>query len=204
MSVGLGCAAVSHYVTPAKVDQEALDYAVAAGIADPNSYDGYPNLVKATALKEDVDAAHSVIQFDLRQQMQKDDLKYSIHIDAATDNVQDGLRREEMMFGQEGLLSMGLSLVGVGGFAGVLGLMRKRPGDVTPAELGQVVQDVTGDTEAALSDKHRQFKELVLGISSYMKTLTDEQSLPLKAALNSAEDTDTRIAVSTLKRELNL
>ena len=37
---GLGCAALSHYITPAEIDRDAVSYAHLAGTARLEDYDG--------------------------------------------------------------------------------------------------------------------------------------------------------------------
>jgi len=207
---GLGCAALSSYVTPAPIDQSAVKYAVNAGVADTNDYIGYPNLVKADSLKKDVDAAHSTIQLDLGQQMQKDDLDYSIHKDVVSSNLVLAQQREEMLFGETGLLSLGLSMAGFGTLTGLIGLMRKRPGDVTQPELEQALADATGKTTEELSTKQRQFTQVVMGIQKLMDTYEDNAGLlpgnafviAMKNTFDKTQDTDTQIAVSAVKKSV--
>ncbi len=203
MVLGLGCAALSQYVTPGEVDQGALDYAIEAGVADPIDYNAwYPNMVEAARLKKDVDAAHNVIQLDLAQLMQKDDLTYSIHKDVVSSNLVLAQQREEMLFGESGLLSLGLSMVGMGGFAGLLGLMRKRPGDITAPEMESALATATGRTEAELSIRDKQFVQLVKGVQAYIEKdggLGQHELVRLKFAMNKHQDTDTRAAVAVVK-----
>lgn len=201
---GMGCAAFSHYVTPAEIDQDAVNYAVAADVADPVDYDGYPNMVKAERLKKDVDAAHNVIQLDLTQQMQTDSLTYSIHKDVVSSNLAIAQQREETLFGETGLLSLGLSMLGAGGFAGLLGLSRKRPGDITKPEMEQAVAQATGRTVEELSIRDKQFVQLVKGVQAFMENPV-AQSSPvvvdaLKVQMNIAQDKDTQAAVAVVKK----
>lgn len=200
---GLGCATLSTYVTPAKIDRGAVDYAVDAGVAEPNDYDGYPNLLKAGNLQNDVDSAHSVIQLSLQQQAQKDDLDYSIHRDTASSNYTIGVQREEMLFGEKGLLTLGLSMAGFGTLTGLVGLMRKRPGDVTTAEMEQTVAQATGKTTEELSTKERQMIQLVKSVQAFRDTFkrTNPDTIAaMDTILNEKQDTDTRITVAKIKK----
>jgi len=200
---GLGCAALSTYVTPAKIDRGAVGYTVSAGVAEPNDYDGYPNLLKAGNLQKDVDSAHSVIQLSLQQQAQKDDLDYSIHRDTASSNYTIGVQREEMLFGETGLLSLGLSMAGFGTLTGLIGLARKRPGDVTTAEMEQTVAQVTGKTAEELSTKERQMIQLVKGVQEFLNTdvgTTPSVETTLKRAMDKHQDIDTQEAVAEIKK----
>jgi hypothetical protein len=214
LATGLGCAALSHYVTPAPISKDAVNYAVKAGVADPNSYRGYPNLVKAIKLQTDTDSAHSVIQLDLQQKIQKDNLEYAIHKDVVASNVVAGQNLEETLFGETGLLTLGLSLAGFGTLTGLIGLMRKRPGDVTKDELTQAIALTEGKSAEELSAKEKQFIEVVSGVKKFMDYYKSQPSTDspqifaqdvvsvLKDIFDKTQDTNTQIAVSTVKKSL--
>lgn len=206
--VGLGCTALSHYVTYTDIDKDAVKYAVKAGVADVNDYDDWwTNIVTAERLKRDVDGGHKIIQLNLKQLIQKDDLEYSIHKDTVANDLAIGLQREALLFGETGLLSMGLSMVGAGGFAGLLGLMRKRPGDITAPEMEQALATATNKTSAELSSKEKQFVQLVKGVQVFMnkyrdstyKTETDMIDV-LKGVLSMKQDENTQAAVAVVKK----
>ena len=203
MVAGIGCMAVSELITPARIDRNAVDYVVNSGIRDANAYEGYPNLDKANRLVDDVDNAHEVVQFNLQQRANKDNLDYSINRDVVVVNRQDAISREEQLFAPNGLLSTGMALLGVGGLSGFVGLMRKRPGDMTQVELESAVAEVQGTTAAELSAKQKQVIQLVQGIQQFMN-LNPQAATQMKPILNQTQDTDTQIAVSTVKKELNL
>ncbi len=77
--LGLGCTAMSHYVTYAEIDRNAVEYAVDAGVAEPNDYDDWwTNIVTLERLERDVDGGHKIVQLNLKQLIQKDDLEYSL------------------------------------------------------------------------------------------------------------------------------
>jgi len=201
---GLGCTALSTLVTPAEVDRDALRYAVDAGIADFNDYDAwYPNLDEAERLVQDVDAANLLNQQDLQHRMDKDNTLHGIHRGVTVGNRQAGRQREETLFGETGILSLGLSMIGAGGFAGVLGLMRKRPGDITPQEMEHTLATATGKTTADLSIKEKQFVQLVKGVQGFLdinkETMAGKE---MKNCMNVAQDTDTRIAVAAVKKSV--
>ena len=200
MITGLGCAALSQYVTPAEIDHDAVAYAHRADTAQLADYEGYPNMAKAERLKKDVDAAHSTVQLDLTQQMQSDDLEYSIHKDVVSNNLIVAQQREEILFGETGLLSLGLSMAGFGAFTGLIGLARKRPGDITAPEMEQALATATGQTAAELSIREKQFVQLVNGVQEFMDNQPDVgPQTRLKAAMNKHQDTDTRAAVAVVK-----
>jgi len=201
---GLGCAAVSHYITPANIDKDAVYYAVDAGTASPDDYTGYANLEKVERLKGDVDAAHSKVQLNLQQQIEADNLDYSIHSDSVASAVLAGTEREEMLFGEKGLVSMGLGLAGFGTLTGLLGLMRKRPGDVTLTEMEQALASLKGQAADQLSTKDKQFIQVVKGVQEYIDFLSSDKKntsgiKKLKGILDKHQDVDTKTAVATAK-----
>ncbi len=209
MVVGMGCAALSQYVTPAEVDQNALQYAVDAGVTTYSDYDAwYPNLAEAERLPRDVDAANLLNQQELQHLIEKDNTQHGIHRGVTTSNRQAGRQREETLFGETGLLSLGLSMMGAGGFAGLLGLMRKRPGDITAPEMEQALTMATDRTEAELSIREKQFVQLVKGVQAFMdldKVATiggviSPVNKTLKVAMDKAQDKDTQAAVAVVKK----
>lgn len=200
MFSGLCCTILSHKVTPAEIDEQAVEYAVEAGAAEPNEYTGYKNLAKAIKLVEDVDAAHQLVQFDLNHLIEKDNLDYSLHTETVTANQSAALQREEMLFGETGLLSMGLSMIGVGGFTGVLGLMRRKPGDISPDDAEKAIAQATGKTQEELSEKTKQMIQLVKGVQQFMDTYDDPKAVSsMKATFNAVQDTSTKKAVAEIK-----
>lgn len=208
---GCGMAALSHYITPTDIDKASVKYVIETGAAEPEEFNGYPNLVKAQKLGKAVDAGHNIKQLDLQQQMQQDNLVYSIHKDVVSTNVTAGLQREEALFGSEGLLSMGLAMAGMGGFTGLLGLMRKRPGDITPEEATVAIADATGKSQEEVSAKVTQLGQVVKGVDTFIKTYKEKSKsdeavmiadmlLEMKNIFNAAQDTKTQIAVSAVKK----
>ena len=208
--VGLGCTAMSHYVTWAEIDRNAVEYAIDAGVAEPNDYDDWwTNIVTLERLERDVDGGHKIVQLNLKQLIQKDDLEYSIHKDMVSTDLAVAFQREKLLFGETGLLSMGLGLMGFGGLTGLLGLMRKRPGDITAPEMEQALASATGKTSAELSVKEKQFVQLVKGLQVFRdrykvkKTFTvmiPSMLEDLRIALDSKQDVDTQAAVAVVKK----
>jgi len=207
MTAGLGCVALSSYVTPADVDTKAVQYVVDAGIAELNDYKAwYPNLALAERLVDDLGAANLVNQQSLQQLMDKDNTMCGIYMGVAVTNRQSGRQREEAFFSEAGLLPMGMSMLGVGGFAGLLGLMRKRPGDITKPEMEQALATVQNKTTAELTLKEKQMIQLVRGVQAFLDSpaAIGVSSEYLKAELNKAQDNDTRVAVSVIKTSNNI
>ena len=210
---GIGCAALSTLITPANIDKKAVTYAASAGVIDANDFRGYPNLDKAVRLKAAVDAAFKVKELSLTQMMEKNTLDYAQLSDVAETNMKIAQAKEEQIFGEKGLLSMGLSLAGFGTLTGVVGLMRKRPGDLTPAEVEKAVQQVTYDK----TTRERQMGELVKGAQAFIdgtKNMTVDQIVALcknpdgtvkdpgtvlKDFMAKAQSADTKQTVATIK-----
>jgi len=204
IGMGVGCAAMSELVTPAEIDQKAVKYAEEAGTADANDFEGYPNLAKAEKLKVAVKSAHEVNTLAHQQAMEVDQLTYEQINGIVTANLTRARGREETLFGESGLLSMGLGMLGIGGLGGVLGLMRKRPGDWTKEEVQAAVDEV----EVGKAVKEEQFEELVVGVGKFMKDLKENGHLTflgdLKTQLAKAQSPTTEAAVATTKKKVNL
>lgn len=201
--MGVGCAALSEYITPATVDPQAVAYVEKAGVADANAFAGYANLEKAIRLEAAVDAAHEVTSLALAQMAEKNELDYGILKGAVSNSLKTARDREEQLFGETGLLSTGLTALGFGTLTGVLGLMRKRPGDVTPQEMESVVAEVKGE----VTDKDRQFLELVKGVQKCLDLYRDvPEAVPfvtaLKTTLGNEQSADTKQAVAVAKTTL--
>ena len=194
---GLGCASLSSLVTPATIDTRAVDYAVDSGYAEPNTYAGYPNLDKAIRLTDAMTGSHQLNPLQLEQMMQTDRMEYAQINSVVTANKQTAIEREELLFGTEGLLTMGLSMAGFGTLTGVVGLMRKRPKDVTPEEVESVLADMSIDLE----DKDRQIVELVRGVQAFLNSpqSSDAINSALKTLLATAQSADTKGKVAEVK-----
>lgn len=197
---GIGCASLSNLLTPATIDKQAVQYAAGAGVIDANDFRGYPNLDKAIRLKAAVDAAFRVKELSFTQMMQKNQLDYSQLVQVANANMEASKAREEMLFGEQGLLSMGLGLLGMGGLGAIVGLMRKRPGDITPQEMETALASVQGE----VTTKDQQFLQLVKGVQSFLNahksgSADDPIAVELKAAMNGVQTVETRQAVASAK-----
>ena len=197
LGIGIGCASLSEYVTPATVDQKAVDYAESTGVIDADDFDGFANLEKAIRLEIAVMNAFEAKSLALEQMQEKNQLDYGILRGVVVNNLKIARQREERLFSEKGLLSMGLSLAGFGTLTGVLGLMRKRPGDITPQEMEKAVVDVKGE----VTQKERQFIELVKGVQKYISTHNGEVE-GLKQCLATEQSTDTKQAVALTKAVL--
>lgn len=182
----IGCVAMSEYITPATIDQKAIQYAAEAGVIDPNDYTGYGNLDKANRLKDAVDAAFQVKSLIIKQLQERNELDYYNIKQIMTSHLITARQREEIFFGEKGILPLAAGLLGFGGLTGVLGLMRKRPGDYTPAEM-----------EA----KARQMAEIVKGVKTFLDKHPkgDRIGDELRRDLAAAQSADTKAEVAIIK-----
>lgn len=197
MVSGCGLMALSEFVTPALIDKQAVKYVVNSGVADEKDFLGYPNLGKARRLVVGVDSAHKVNVFGLQQRLAKDNLDYSMHRSVVQSNEQVAVDREQTLFGETGLLSMGLSMLGVGGLGGVIGLLRKRPGDFTPQDYETAVSAVKGEVTA----KDKQLIDIVKGVQDFIKTFPDQERV-IKDVMSRNQNTETEIAVAQIRASL--
>jgi hypothetical protein len=198
---GFGCAALSEYVTPATLDERAIQYAANSGTVDPFDFDGYQNLEKALRLESAVHNAHEVNQLAYQQMAEKDQLDYAQLNEITLQNRQIAQQREELIFGEEGLLTLGLSMAGFGTLTGLIGLMRKRPGDITPEEMEKAVVDIKGE----ITDKDRQLIEIVKGVQKVLETAgTKDNNLlaQFKSILGNYQSADTKETVAKVKSTL--
>jgi hypothetical protein len=196
LGLGIGCASLSDYITPATVDQHAVEYAASAGVVDANDFRGYANLEKAIRLEVAVNNAYEVKTLALTQMQEKNQLDYGVFRGVTVNNTKIAREREAALFGETGILSMGLSLLGVGGLGGVIGLMRKRPGDITPQEFEQTIADIKGE----VTIKDRQFVEVVKGVQNFLNGHAGEAiATELKAAISTVRSADTKEAIALAK-----
>ena len=197
LAAGFGCMSISEYMTPAELDRSALDYLVRVGQGDLTQYEGYSNLYKAKLLNEAVDDAHEQMQLVYNQLSEKDMLLHNQAKDATSNNLAIANQREEMLFGETGLLTLGLSLAGFGSLTGLVGLMRKRPGDMTPEEIKQVV----AGKESELTEKEQQIVELIQGVEDYINTYPDA-ALKIKDVLSKRQSAGTKALVGEVTANL--
>jgi len=203
---GIGCASLSYMVTPAELDSKAIDYAVESGVVDANAFSGYHNLEKAIRLEVAVKNAYETKSLALQQMMEKNQLDYTMLNDLVVRNTKEARSREEQLFAQDGLLTMGLTLAGFGGFTGLIGLGRKRPGDLTPQDMEQAVGTIKGE----VTKKDRQLIELVKGVQGFLdldwtwKPESGDIDVVgnLKEKLASAQSADTKQLIGQIKATL--
>lgn len=207
IGLGVGCLPFSYYFTPGRLDRDAQRYTIDAGVAEPNDYAGYQNLAKLDLLQRNIDKAYAINQQKLNQLAEQNDLKYNIYKDTVAIDKDNAMQLEEFYFGQKGLLSFGLSALGLGSLTGVLGLMRKRPGDITREDYQKALAEATGKTAEELSAKEKQFIELVKSIDKF-KTEAGKLSIGkealalLKTVCNDKQDSATQIEVAKVLKSV--
>ena len=130
----LTATSVSEWLTPGTVDKAAVAKAAEAGVIDANSYRGYANLAKERRLKHALEAAYEVTTLSMDQMKDRNELDFGILMESVNRNIARTEQREALIFGKTGLISAILPAIGLGGFGGILGLVRKRPGAITKGE----------------------------------------------------------------------
>lgn len=190
----VGCMSLSEYVTPAQRNDVAVAYVQNAGLADANDFAGYFNLVKADRLAWLVDDAHEANQLQLAQLVDKDSLLYAQISDTVRVNVTQARESEQALFGEKGIVTLGL---GMAGFGAIGSLLIKRPGDMTPQEVKKAV---TG-SEEALTAKELEIAELVKGVQKFMNSGKISVG-SLKHHLDAAQSASTKRTVAQIKANL--
>jgi len=200
----ISCSSLSYKITPGKLDPAAVKYVTENGIADPNEYKGYQSLEKVLKLQKDVDITHESILLALKQAKEKENFDYARFKAIVKQYADAALATEDLLFNpQTGVISLGFSLLGMSA-TGVLGLMRKRPGDMTKNDFEQAVATIRQKSTADLTTKDKQFAQLVKGIQKFIvlqNGSNPEVVTELKATLHSEQDEDTRKAVAIVKTE---
>lgn len=164
-AVGIGCASLSEYATPASIDKKAVKFVVESGVADLNEFKGWANLHKALKLDSYVDMAYEVRHTALKHELENLTIDYNHLNDIVTKNLEDAQRREEELFADGGAFSTILTASGLGAFTGLLGLFRKRPGDMTKEDFQKAIEPIQGQ----IGIKEQQFAQVVTGVEKIMK-----------------------------------
>ena len=211
VAVGVGCASLSEYITPARIDSKAVQFVVEAGVADPNEFAGWANLEKSIRLDAYVDMAYEVKGVAIKQMHENLQIDYHHLNDIVTRNMEDAQEREEALFADGGVASTLLTAGGLGICTGLLGLFRKRPGDMTREDL----DNATVELREKFGVKDAQFVQVVTGVEKFMKhkdqllSLIDREKTPaenvdailtvMKTHLGRAQDMQTQQEVAKVK-----
>ena len=168
-AIGIGCASMSKYITPATIDRHAVKFVVESGVADANEFKGWANLEKAVKLESYVNMAYEVREQAIRQMKEDLQLNYNHLTSVVSRNREEAQAREEALFADGGALSTILAASGLGAFTGLIGLMRKRPGDLTKED----VEKATAGLRQEVGIKDAQFQQVVIGLEKFMKNKDD-------------------------------
>jgi hypothetical protein len=191
-----GCAisTISQEVTPGRADKDIVAYNVAAGVGDANDYKGlfgYPSLASILRLQTDFTAAVILTDQEIQHMIEKKKLNDDILKGTVDNDVKVAVAREDFVFNPTtGVLAIGLSLAGIAG-GGYLGLMRKRPQDITPQEMETALGDVKGE----IDDRDRKIISLISSMKNVIEAQPEDAQDKMVALLKAGQSPETRVAV---------
>jgi len=199
----VGCYSLEEYLTPGNLNTKAVALVVETGVADANEFTGYANLAKARKLQTYVQSAYDLDMLILEQSREKKQLTWDQVRGVVNRDVTVSAAKGEALFGEKGIITSVLALAGFGGLTGAVGLMRKRPGDITKEDY----QTALADAGIDLNVKQTQMTEIVTGVQGffdkYKKAPADSKELvlieELKTFLSKATDSDTKKAIAAAK-----
>jgi hypothetical protein len=200
--IGSGCmGTLSENLTPGNVDKDVVEYVEEAGVGHAEDYEGilYPSLAEVRRLNQDLDAAIALTDQELKHIAEQKKLKDRILLGTVGRDLELAVAREDFLFNPTtGAIALGLSLLGVGA-GGYLGLMRKRPQDMTPEEIEAAMVEVQGD----ISDNQRSLISIVKSIQNVIdaETEPEKQAVILKI-LKDCQTPEARTAVKEAKAKL--
>lgn len=199
--IGSGCiGTVSEHLTPGRIDPDVVAYNEEAGVGTAKDYRGflYPSLAELKRLSTDLDAAIALTEQELVHLAEQKQLQAKILKGVVTNDVEIAIAREEFLFNPTtGAVAIGLSLLGIGG-AGYLGLMRKRPQDVTPQDMEKALGEVKGE----MTNKDRQIIQLVASVKNVIEAQPPAAQDEMKKLLKAGQLPDTRVAVKQALAQL--
>lgn len=198
---GCGMATLSEELTWGRVDSDVVAYNEEAGTGQASDYRGllYPSLASVKRLQIDFKAAVVVTKQELRHLVEQKNLQADILGRQVDGDVKIAVAREDFLFNPTtGVLAIGLGLMGMGG-AGYLGLMRKRPKDITPTDMEAALASVKGE----IDDRDRKIINLVASF----KNVIDSQPAASDRAemtkvLKAGQSPETRTAVKQALAQL--
>lgn len=194
--IGGGCiGTLSQELTPGRVDKDVVAYNEEAGTGRAEDYKGllFPSLASVLRLQTDFAAAVVVTNQQLKHLVEQKQLRADILKGIVDGDVEIAVGREDFIFNPTtGVLAIGLGLAGIGA-GGYLGLMRKRPQDITPAEMEQALGEVKGEVD----DQDRTIINLVASMRNVIQAqaTNGDAGLNITAILKSSQTPETRTAV---------
>lgn len=199
--IGGGCiGTLSEELTPGHVDERVVAYNEEAGTGAAADYKGllFPSLASVKKLRTDFEAAVVVTNQELKHLAEQKQLQAKILEGVVTADFKVASAREEFLFNPTtGALAVGLSLLGVGA-GGYLGLMRKRPQDITPVEMEKALGEVKGE----VTDRDRKIIELVNSMKNVIDAQPTEAQKEMIATLKKGQLPETRAAVKDVLAKL--
>ncbi len=198
-----GCAigTISEELTWGRVDPDVVAYNEAAGTGTAADYKGllYPSLASVRQLQSDFRAAVVVTKQELRHLVEQKNLEAAILGKVVDGDEKIATAREDFLFNPTtGVIALGLGLAGMGG-VGYLGLMRKRPKDITPEDMEKVLVGVKGE----LNDRDRKIINLVSSMKNVIESAPNEADADeIKAILKAGQSPETRVAVKQALAQL--
>lgn len=199
--IGSGCiGTVSEHLTPGRIDRNVVAYNEAAGTGRAEDYKGflYPSLAELKLLSADLDAAIALTEQELVHLAEQKQLEAKILKGVVTNDVEIAIARKEFIFNPTtGALALGLSILGVGA-GGYLGLMRKRPQDITPVEMEKALGEVKGE----VTNKDRQIIQLVASVKNVIEAQPPAAQDEMKTLLKAGQLPETRAAVKRALAQL--
>lgn len=201
--IGGGCiGTLSEELTPGRCDPDVVVFNEEAGTGNSEDYKGlfFPSLASLKQLQADFKAAVAVTNQELKHLVEQKQLQMDILNGIVDDDVKIAVAREDFMFNPTtGALAIGLSLAGIGA-GGILGLMRKRPQDVTPVEMERALGEVKGE----VNDRDRKIINLVASMRNviHSQAANGNDGLDITAILKSSQTPETRAAVKQALAQL--
>ena len=200
--IGGGCiGTLSEELTPGRVDPDVVAYNEEAGTGAAEDYKGilFPSLASVKRLRTDFEAAVVVTNQELKHLVEQKQLQAEILKGVVTNDFEIAVAREDFIFNPTtGALAIGLSLAGIG-VGGYLGLMRKRPKDITPVDMEKALAGVKGEVD----DRDRKIINLVASMKNVIDLQPDDKRRQeVKSVLKSGQLPETRAAVKAALAQL--
>jgi hypothetical protein len=155
--------------------------------------------------------SYEVREQAIKQMRENLQLNYNHLNQIVTRNMNDAKAREEALFADGGAISTLLAAGGLGAFTGILGLLRKRPGDMTKDDFQRAVEPI----QAQIGMKDQQFAQVVTGVEKFLKSKeqiaavfskdtdaaqkTDELLEMMKTFLGKSQDASTQQEVAKVR-----
>jgi hypothetical protein len=192
--IGGGCiGTLSEELTPARIDKDVVAYNEEAGTGTAEDYTGllYPSLASVKRLQADFEAAVVVTNQALQHLVEQKQLQADILKGIVDNDVEIAAAREDWAFNPTtGVFAIGLGLAGISA-GGILGLMRKRPKDITPEEMTAALKDIRGEVD----ERDRRIVEIVSSVKNMLEAQPEAQREDMVKMLKAHQLPDTRVAV---------